>query len=204
MWSLIERGGWVMVPILSASVVSWGLVLGRAWALRARAVLTPGLSEAVLALLERGDLDAAFERCRSERSSLARLIETALRHRADPPGLRDERIELAGRRELARLERYIGVVGAIATLEPMLGLLGTVLGMIAVFEALSNGGLGDSRELSRGIGEALITTATGLVAAIPAFLGWRFLATRVDRLVLALEEEVARFLDRAGTIGRSP
>lgn len=202
MIELLTRGGILMIPILLASVVALAVFLERALALRAGRVRPEGLVRDVEAALERGDFEAAAARCREDDAPLARVLLAGLAHRGAPRAELKERMEEVGQREVARLERYVGLVGVIASIEPLLGLLGTVTGMIGVFQGVVADGVGDPATLASGIWSALITTAAGLSTGIPAFVAWRSLSGLVDRRADELEAHAVSALDRLSAADR--
>ena len=195
---LLVRGGPLMVPILLGSVVGLAVTVARLLSLRARSVRPAGLAEEVAACAASGDFEAALARCRTHASPLARVLAVALEHRGAPRAELKERVEEVGAREVSRLERYVGLVGVIASIEPLLGLLGTVTGMIGVFQGVVVDGVGDPATLASGIWSALLTTAAGLGVGIPAFVSFRYLTALVDRRAEELEEAALALLDRLG------
>ncbi|MDF1565034.1 MAG: MotA/TolQ/ExbB proton channel family protein [Deltaproteobacteria bacterium] len=195
MWEIITKGGWLMVPILLGSVIGLGVFLERLLALTRARVAPPGLGDEVRRLLVEQGEEAALERCKGSESSLGRVLAEGLAARGRGRERQKEHLEEAGRREAARLERYVGVLGIVASIEPLLGLLGTVVGMIAVFQRVVSAGVGDPAVLAEGIWAALITTAAGLTVAIPAFIAWRYLDTRVGDHLRGLEEEALALVE---------
>ncbi len=196
MWHVVESGGWLMVPILLCSVLALAIVFERLWALSRERVLPPGLVDHVSSLVEGGNLQRSdVERLRGG-SALGFVLAAALDHLRDSREAMRERLEDAGRQAVGELERYLGALGTIAAISPLLGLLGTVLGMIRVFSVLTSQGAANPASLAGGISEALITTAAGLMVAIPALIGHRFLRSRVDALTLSLESEAAELVRR--------
>jgi biopolymer transport protein ExbB len=185
-----------MVPILFGSVLSLWVFLVRWLALRASRVRPSELERAVRAAVDAGDLAEAHRRCRASDTPLGRVLSAGFAHRGAPRGELKERMEEMGQREVAHLERYVGVVGVVASVEPLLGLLGTVTGMIGVFQGVVTEGVGDPATLASGIWSALITTAAGLSVGIPAFLKWRYLVSLVDRRAEELEAHAVSLLDQ--------
>lgn len=195
MWEVIINGGWLMVPILGGSVIALGFFFERLLALGRMRVAPPELGEAVREALARSGVEAAREICGASSTSLARVLLAGLASADRSRERQQEHLEEAGRREAARLERYVGVLGVVASIEPLLGLLGTVVGMIAVFQKVVSAGVGDPAVLAQGIWAALITTAAGLTVAIPAFIAWRFLDTKVGDHLRLLEEEASALVE---------
>ncbi|MFW6369449.1 MAG: MotA/TolQ/ExbB proton channel family protein [Myxococcota bacterium] len=195
MLELLVQGGPLMLPIALASVTAVAVFLERLHALRRSRVLPPSLGPAVRAALAEHDPARARAECEKRESAggvvLAAVLDAAGRGRAEMR----QRAEDVGRRQVASLDRYVGVLGVIAAVTPLLGLLGTVTGMIAVFREVVTKGVGDPSLLAEGIWEALITTAAGLTVAIPAYLGYRYLLSKVADLSLELEEEASAVSD---------
>lgn len=202
MWDVVAKGGWLMAPILAGSVVGLAVFLERLVALARSRVVPPGLGPSVREALEAGDLEAARSRAAASDSALGRLLQAGLLLAEESRERQRERLEEVGRREMARLERYVGVLGVVASIEPLLGLLGTVVGMIGVFQKVVHAGVGDPALLAEGIWEALITTAAGLTVAIPAFIAWRVLESRVDDHLRLLEEEASALVDASEGVRR--
>lgn len=188
-------GGPVMVPIGLASVVALAVFIERMWALRRARVLPAGFLKEVMEQLRQERWDDALVRCKGTDVAVARLLETAITCRAQPRERVKERMEEIGRREAADLERYLPVLGTVASISPLLGLLGTVGGMIVTFDVIQSQGLGNVGNLAGGISQALITTFAGLSVGIPAVVANRYLLARVDGLLLELEEAALAALD---------
>jgi len=184
----LMAGGPVMVPIGLCSVVGVATLLERLWSLRRTNVVPRSLVVEVIELLRQGRFDDAVTLCRKEPSAISRILEVALLDRDSPRGQIKERVEEIGRREAAELERFVPILGTIASIAPLLGLLGTVWGMIDTFEAIGTDGPGNVGSLAGGISQALITTFAGLSVGIPAVVANRYVLARVDALVIDLEE----------------
>ena len=202
MWEVYEflaRGGPIMVPIAIGSVTALAILLERLWSLRRTQVNPPAFWRQLQKLVERNNYDAARAFCESSNFPMARIVETCLRYRHLPRPEIKQALEDVGRREVAQMNRLIEAVGIIAAVSPLLGLLGTVTGMIQTFRqvvsASARGAIDPSR-LANGIWEALITTATGLSVAILAYLAYRFLAGRLNRLTEEMEAEALTLLDQ--------
>jgi len=183
-----SKGGPVMIPIILSSVFATAAFFERLWALRREKVVPQAFSVELIELIRQERYPDALTLCRKRDASIARILEVAIEAREQSRADIKERVEEVGRRESAELERFLPVIGTIATLGPLLGLLGTVLGMIKTFEGIQTGGLGNMNFVAGGIGIALISTFSGLLVAIPAVIAHQFLLSRVDRLVIDLEE----------------
>jgi biopolymer transport protein ExbB len=148
-----------------------------------------------LTLLRARRLDARHVDALREKSPLGELLAAALTVRGQPREVIRERLEDSGRHVVHRMERYLNTLGTIALISPLLGLLGTVIGLIRMFLAVMLNGVGDPMKMAGGIGEALICTAAGLVVAIPAYVLHRYFRSRVAGLVVDMEREATRLLD---------
>lgn len=195
MFETLSAGGPVMIPIAICSVVALAVFLERAWALRRARVAPRGLSLKILALAEQARFDDAEAALRGADIPAGRVLGVAIENRGRPRADIKERIEEVGRREAAEMERGIPILGTIASIAPLLGLLGTVGGMIVTFQAIQSSGLGNIGSLAGGISQALITTFAGLTVGIPAVVANRWLLSKVDGLLLDLEEASLALLD---------
>jgi biopolymer transport protein ExbB len=195
MLEILRAGGWLMLPIIGCSIVGAGIVLERLWTLQAKRVLPNNLVKQVREWIAKDQLDPEHLQSLHQSSPLGQLLATGLANRHQPREVIKERIEDAGRHAVHELERYLSPLGTIAGISPLLGLLGTVIGMIKVFAAITANGVGNPSVLAGGISEALITTAAGLSVAIPALISYRFIRAKVDSLVIRMEKETIRFLE---------
>ncbi len=195
MLEIIEAGGWVMAPIILCSLVAVAIAAERLWYLRRPRIAPPALARDVWQRyrdrgINRADLDAL-----RRNSALGQILAAGLANvHLDREAVK-ESIEDAGRHVVHELERYLNTLGTIASISPLLGLLGTVLGMIRVFFTLVHTGVGDPAALAGGIAEALITTAAGLLVAIPALFLYRYLRGRVEELVVIMEAEAIKLIE---------
>jgi biopolymer transport protein ExbB len=195
MLEIVRAGGWVMVPIIACSIIAAGIVLERLWTLQPKRVLPVNLAKQVREWASNDQLDPAHLQKLHQSSPLGQMLAAGLANRHKPREVIKESIEDAGRHAVHELERYLSSLGTIASISPLLGLLGTVFGMIKVFAAISTAGVGSPGALAGGISEALITTAAGLSIAIPAMIAYRWLRARVDGLVIQMEKETIKFLE---------
>lgn len=195
MWELVKAGGWPMVPLLLLGVLALAIVLERFWSLRRNEVLPPGLGQEVRNWAARGKLDASHIESLRANSPLGALLAAALEARNRPRDQIRERIEDTGRHLVHRMGRYLNALGTIASAGPLLGLLGTVIGMIQMFLGILDHGVGDVNQLAGGIGKALVCTATGMIVAIPALMFHRYFRARVDGYVIEMEHEASALLD---------
>jgi biopolymer transport protein ExbB len=182
-----------MIPLGVCSLLVLAIVIERAVNLRASRVHDPALVARVHALVEEGRVDRAVEVCHDRPALFATIVLAGLEIHARGEAMARAAVEDAGRHETVRLSRYLNALGTMAAIAPLLGLLGTVLGMIDVFRIIATGG-GGASDLSGGISEALITTAFGLIIAIPALVAYNLFQAKVDGIVTDLERESLRVL----------
>jgi biopolymer transport protein ExbB len=185
---LIQRGGWVMYPILLCSLVALAIILERIWSLRRGKVIPGSLVSSVNDLLIRRQYNDAAFLCQEGQNSAARLIKQGLKMIGQSRLVFKDAMEESGRRESLYLSSHLELLGVIAAISPLLGLLGTVSGMINAFGTVAQAGLGNPGLLAGGIGQALLTTAAGLVVAIPTMVIHRILVGRVETLTSDLED----------------
>ena len=195
MLDLLQAGGPFMWAIFLCSVVAVGIVLERLWTLQRRRIAPPDLTRRIWALVEAGQANDKVIAALEANSPLGRLLATGLANRHRPRAVLMERLEDAGRHVAHDMERFLNTLGTIAGIAPLLGLLGTVTGIIKAFSAIYEGGMGDPRILSGGISEALLTTAAGLCVAIPSTVAYRYLRGRVEGIVVQIEKDVLRFAE---------
>lgn len=184
-----------MWPLLLCSILAMAIIGERLVALRRRKVAPLVVAQVAREWASRGDVSPEQIKTLERGSSLGAVLAVGLVNRAHPRAIVREAIEDAGRHEAVELERYLNILGTIATIAPFLGLLGTVLGMIHMFSGLGQGGIGDPATIARGIGQALTTTATGLGVAIPSLIFYRYFRARVNSLLIDMEREAIRLIE---------
>lgn len=195
MLEILSAGGWLMVPILLCSVAATAIILERFWALRRRAVMPDHLVATIRKMHRRRLLnDERIAEIRAG-SPLGRMLAAGLVNRFHSREVMKEAIADTGRQVVADLERWLNALGTIAMVSPLLGLLGTVFGMIEVFSVITSAGVGDASVLAGGISTALITTAAGLSVAIPSLMFHRYFDSRVSQLVVAMEEQALKLIE---------
>ena len=195
MIEFLMRGGLLMIPIVFCSVLALGIVIERFFNLRASRIIRTDVMEEVESMLREKRISDASMTLRRTSSALSRILLVAiLNHEKDRAEIK-ELIEDAGRQEIPVLERYLNLLGTLAGITPLLGLLGTVTGMIRVFEVISAAGVGHPNALAGGISEALITTAAGLTVAIPALVFHSYFVNKADGMVLEMEKHSLRLLE---------
>ena len=195
MLEIVKSGGWLMLPIIICSVISAAIMLERVWTLQQRRVLPRNLTRQVWDWVSKNELNHKHIQSLHEGSPLGEILASGLANRNRDRELMKESIQDTGRHVVHELERYLNTLGTIAAVSPLLGLLGTVIGMVKVFAAITAHGVGDPAVLAGGISEALITTAAGLSVAIPSLIGYRYLRGRVDALVVQMEKEAITLVE---------
>lgn len=195
MFELVKAGGFLMWPIIACSIVAMAIIAERLWAYRKSRVIPKNLVAQIWKLHQKGELTPAHVNTVRASSPLGRILAAGLVNRMHSREVMKEAIEEQGRQVVYELERYLNTLGTIAAISPLLGLLGTVIGMIKVFTAITDAGVGNPTVLAGGISEALITTAAGLSVAIPALIFHRYLNGTVDQLVVRMEEQALRLLE---------
>jgi len=195
MLEIVQAGGWLMLPIIACSVVAVAIVLERLWTLQEKRVLPALVANQVWEWVQHNQIDAQQVQQVHQSSPFGQVLAAGISYRHAPRDVLKEAVEDAGRHAVHGLERYLNTLGTIAAISPLLGLLGTVSGMIRSFTAITTEGVGNPAVLAGGISEALITTAAGLTVAIPALIAYRYLRGRVDGLVVQIEKESMRFIE---------
>ena len=184
-----------MLPIILCSVVAIAIIIERFWSLNASRVTPKYVLAQVWTWIKNNQLDSAKMRELSISSPLGQILATGLLNSKYGREPMVESIEQAAAQIVHEMERYLNTLGTIAAITPLLGLLGTVVGMINVFSEIMLQGTGNANALAGGISEALISTAAGLTVAIPTFIFHRFFTRKVDSLVLSLEQESTKLVD---------
>ncbi len=195
MFELIQSGGWLMLPIIFCSVISLAIICERFWALQKQHICPKELVPQILKLAKEGELHERRINAIRTSSPLGRVLASGLSNLAHSREVMKESIEDAGRHVVLEMERFLNTLGTIAAITPLLGLLGTVIGMIKVFTAITEQGTGNAAILAGGISEALITTAAGLTVAIPTLIFYRYFQGRVDQLVCTMEQESIKMVE---------
>lgn len=184
-----------MLPLLLLSAVALAIIVERFWALRRKAVLPPGLGAEVRTWAARGSLDPAHIESLRGTAPLGALLAAALDVRNRPREEIRERVEDVGRHVAFRMERYLNALGTIAAAGPLLGLFGTVVGMIQMFLGVMDHGVGDVNQLAGGIGKALVCAAAGMIVAVPALMFHRHFRARIDGYIVQMEHEAIALMD---------
>jgi biopolymer transport protein ExbB len=200
----MRAGGPVMWPILLCSVIAVAITVERIWSLQTHRVLPEGLLDKVWQMVQANQVTGEVLETLQRNSPLGRVLAAGLKSRHQSRDQMMERLEDTGRHVVHELERFLNTLGTVASIAPLLGLLGTVTGIIRAFNVINEGAMGDPRMLSGGISEALITTAAGLLVAIPALVAYRYLRGRVDGLVVEMEKQAIALADAVETAAPRP
>lgn len=195
MVEIVKSGGWLMAPIILCGIITMGIILERFWTLQQKRVLPEDLTAKVWGWVKRDALDQRQIQTLHQSSPLGQILAAGLINRDRERSIMKDSIEDTGRHVVHELERYLDTLATIAAISPLLGLLGTVFGMIKAFAAITTHGVGNPTVLAGGIAEALITTAAGLAVAIPALIGHRYYRNRVDTLVVDMEKEAIKLVE---------
>lgn len=196
MWSLIQAAGWPIWPLLAASVIALALIFERLYSLRQSVVAPPGLVDQVLAEFRQTGATPELLSKTARRAPLGRLLAAGLANVKSPRPVMKEAIEEIGRVVIHDLERFITTLGTIAAMAPLMGLFGTVVGMIEIFGSQTAAG-SNPIQLAHGISIALYNTAFGIVVAIPAMIFYRHFRAKVDALVVEMEQQATKLVDLA-------
>ena len=207
MFELVKAGGWLMLPIIVCSVVALAIIVERLWSLQMRRVLPKHLVAQVWRWEKVHQLNDENLRDLQASSPLGSILAAGILNRYQSRDIMKESIEDTGRHIVHELERYLNTLGTIAAITPLLGLLGTVIGMIKVFATITTQGVGNPGALAGGISEALLTTAAGMSVAIPTLMFFRYFRGRVRMLVLRMEQEAMTMIEimhgqRDGSVDR--
>jgi biopolymer transport protein ExbB len=194
MFEIVKAGGLMMGPIILASIIAAAIFLERLWTLQSKRVLPAELTQKVWRWVEQRQIQDKHIAALEQNSPLGKILAAGLANRHRDRAIIKESIEDTGRHVVHELERFIGALGTIASLSPLMGLLGTVLGMIRAFNTITTDGIGNPTLLAGGISEALITTAAGLTVAIPALIGYKYLRGKVEGLVVQMEKEAIKLV----------
>ena len=195
MFDLITAGGWLMIPIILCSIVAFAISIERLLALRADRIVPPGLLADVWGLYKGSKLTDERLREIRQASALGTLVVTGLVNARHGREAMKASIQEAAGDVVHQMERYLNTLGTISVVTPLLGLLGTVIGMIKVFSQIMVAGTGNANLLAGGISEALLTTAAGLSVAIPALIMHRYFQRKITSLIVAMEQESLKLVD---------
>ena len=192
----LSRGGIVMIPLLLCSVIGLAIVVEKSLSLRRKKILIPEIISIIDSISSTDDVKLATNICEKNRGPLANIILVGLQNQSLPMDDIKEFTVDQGRQEVRFLERGLSILETVAGIAPLLGLLGTVIGMIKVFNVISTQGAGQASLLAGGISEALITTASGLVIGIPMLVAFNYFANRAENFVMDIEKNTTKLLQR--------
>ena len=209
MFELLKAGGILMVPILACSILALAIILERFWTLRPSRVTPQHTINELWRWIKKKELNGRKLKALQGSSPLGRILAGGLMNAKHGREIMKESIEHEASQVIHELERFLNPLGTVATITPLLGLLGTVIGMIKVFAEIQLAGVGDAGNLAGGISEALITTAAGMSVAIPTLMFYRYFRGRVRMLVIRMEQEALRMVEvmhgqRTHSIDESP
>lgn len=198
-WDFIVKGGPMMVPIGLASLFALTLIIERTLTLRRSRVIPPAFLPGLKNVFETPgrNHDDALEYCRLNSSPLANILAAGIRRQGEPIERLEKHVEEAGQREVLKLRRFLRALSVIASIAPLMGLLGTIFGMIRAFQTVAASGeaLGRTELLAKGIYEAMITTAAGLLVAIPVLVAYHWIAAKIERLVMEIDQMTVEFIE---------
>jgi len=196
MWQFLKDGGPVMFLLVPTSIIGLTFIIERGLALRWKKVIPPDVEKALDLCRTRQDIGMLQGICRQQPSALSRLLVIALEHLSWPKEENADAIQTRARHEIAQMERGLVIVEIVVGIAPLLGLVGTITGLIGLFSGLSRTGLSDNSVVAHGISVALNTTLTGLLIAIPALISWSYYSKKVETLAIELETLCDGFLRR--------
>ncbi len=199
-WEMILKGGIMMIPLIFTSIVGLAVVIERAYFLRNRRIIRPDVVDLINHIEKLEDIEEVVENLSNNDGPFLNIVRVALKNRGRPRDEIKEAIIDQGRQEARVLEKGLTTLETVAGISPLLGLLGTVLGMIKVFHVITVQGLGQTQSLSGGISEALITTVVGLSIAIPALVAYNYFSRKVEELVLEIEKYSNQLLEKLGRV----
>jgi biopolymer transport protein ExbB len=194
-FDLLIKGGVFIYPIILCSIIALAVFIERLWLLRRKRVIPSEFIRQIEDMLRKQKISDAIFLCQGDSSSIARIFLAGLKSSGRGMWLVKEAIEERGGREASILEKHVNILSTIANLTPLLGLLGTVSGMIKTFNVISVQGVGNPAPLAGGIAEALITTASGLCIAIPTLVCYRILKDKAESLIFEMEESSIKIIE---------
>lgn len=195
MLEILVAGGWMMVPILLCSIVALGIIAERFWTLRRQNIIPEHLIAQIWHWKKNNQLGKDQINTLRAGSPMGRVLATGLANMNNSREIMKESIEETGRHVVHDLGRYLTTLGTIASISPLMGLLGTVLGIIQMFSGMLQGGIGNPQVLAGGLSQALITTVAGLVVAIPSLIFYRYFHGKIDALVVEIEQESIKLVE---------
>ncbi len=195
MKELVFAGGWMMIPLILASIIAVAICIERFWTLQSEKVAPKHLLAQVWSWIKNNELDGARLKQLKQDSHLGAILAAGLSNSKHGRDITKEAIEQAASSAIHEMERFLSTLGTIAAIAPLMGLLGTVVGMISVFNAIMTLGTGNAGVLAGGISEALVTTAAGMMIAIPALVFHRIFQRRIEEIIVLMEQEAVKLVD---------
>ncbi len=195
MKELIFAGGWMMIPLIICSILAVAISIERFWTLRRENIAPQHLLAQVWVWIKNNQMDGGKLKELKENSHLGAILAAGLVNSKHGRDMMKEAIEQQAAQSIHEMERFLNALGTIAAVTPLMGLLGTVIGMISVFSEIMAQGTGNAGVLAGGISEALVTTAAGLIVAIPALICFRIFQRRIDEIVVFMEQEAVKLVD---------
>lgn len=193
-WMFLQSGGLVMIPLLLCSVIVMTIIIERSIVLRKKKILVPEIISVIETIKKPEDVHLAISICNKNKGAFANIIQLSLENKDLPKVEMKELITDQGRQEVRTLQKGLVIMETIAGIAPLLGLLGTVIGMIKVFTVISKQGLGQTQALSGGISEALITTVIGLIIGIPSLVVYNYFTDKAENLIMDIEKYTSQLL----------
>jgi len=194
-FELVRAGGMLMLPIILFSIIAMAIIVERFWSLKRDKIIPPQLVRDIVGWAQKNELGQDKISSVRDGSPLGRVLVAGLKNSNQTREVMKESIQDTGRHVTHELQRFLNTLGTIAAVSPLLGLLGTVLGMIKVFSVITDIGVGNPGELAGGISQALITTAAGIAVAIPSLMFYRYFKGKVDQLVVEMEQESIKLVE---------
>ncbi|MBE9532968.1 MAG: MotA/TolQ/ExbB proton channel family protein [Proteobacteria bacterium] len=195
MLEFFTAGGWLMYPLLICLTIATAIVAERFWSLQTKRISPPELITQIWQWLRYKQVDDNRIQALKDDSPLGQILAAGLVNRNCSREITREGIEDVGRHVTVQLERNLNTLGTIAAISPLMGLLGTVIGMIKVFAVITTEGVGNPETLAGGISEALLTTAMGLMVAIPSVIFYRYFRGKISTLVVDMEEQAMKLIE---------
>jgi biopolymer transport protein ExbB len=192
---LVFAGGWMMIPLILASIIAVAICIERFWTLQSTKVAPKHLLAQVWSWIKNNELDGTRLKQLKQNSHLGAILAAGLSNSKHGRDITKEAIEQAASSAIHEMERFLSTLGTIAAVAPLMGLLGTVIGMISVFNAIMAQGTGNAGVLAGGISEALVTTAAGMMIAIPALVFHRIFQRRIEEIIVLMEQEAVKLVD---------
>jgi len=202
MIEFFQAGGWLMVPIVLSSILAMAIIMERGLSLRMKRIVPPKDSQYARKLAKTEQPSSKVIAALSQRSLLGKILATVLESHHLPRHIIKENVEEAGRQAVHEMERYMTALGTIAAITPLMGLLGTVLGMIQVFSVITEIGVGNPTDLAGGISQALITTAAGISVAIIALIFHRYFKAKIDDYIMIMEKEAIALIEIVNRVNK--